>query len=358
MQTPGHAAQAAPMPARGYAAQAADAPLAPFTFTRRAVGPRDVQVAIDFCGICHSDIHFARNEWGFTAYPCVPGHEIIGRVVSTGPEVTRLKPGQRVGVGCFVNSCRKCGRCRSGFENYCENGVTMTYGSMEADGVTPTLGGYATQIVVDDHFVFTLPDGLDPAASAPLLCAGITTYTPLRDAGITEGSRVAVMGLGGLGHMGVKLAASFGAEVTVFSRSPEKEADARKLGAHEFVLTSRPGAFDALAGRYDGILDTISAKHDLTPAVTCLKAGGTLMLVGAAAEPLEFSPLPLLFAGRRITGSLVGGVPDTQALLDHCGRHGITSDIELIAPSQINEAYERTLKGDVKYRFVIDCSKL
>jgi uncharacterized zinc-type alcohol dehydrogenase-like protein len=346
------------MQTRGYAARAADAPLAPFAFERREVGGRDVQVAIDFCGICHSDIHFARNEWGFTTYPCVPGHEIIGRVVATGASVTGFTPGQRVGVGCFVDSCGHCGSCRAGHENYCETGNTMTYGSMEADGVTPTYGGYATQIIVNEHFVFRLPDGLDPAASAPLLCAGITTYTPLRAAGITRGSRVAVMGLGGLGHMGVKLAASFGAEVTVLSRSADKEADARRLGAHEFVLTSRPGAIEALAGRYDGILDTISARHDLTAAVNCLKPGGTLMLVGAAAEPLEFNALPLLFGGRRIVGSLVGGVPDTQAMLDHCGEHGITSDIELITPEQINEAYERTLKGDVKYRFVIDCSTL
>jgi len=345
------------MQTKGYAAQAANTPLAPFSFSRREIGPRDVQVAIDFCGICHSDIHFTRNEWGFTAFPAVPGHEIIGRVVATGPDVTRLKAGQRVGVGCFINSCRTCGSCGSGHENYCEKGVTMTYGSMEADGVTPTLGGYATGIVVDEHFVFTIPDNLDAAASAPLLCAGITTYTPLREAGIGKGSRVAVMGLGGLGHMGVKLAASFGAEVTVLSRSPEKEADAKKLGAHEFVLTSKPGAFDALAGRFDAVLDTISAKHDLTAAVNALKPGGTLMLVGAAAEPLEFAALPLLFAGRKISGSLVGGVPDTQAMLDHCGTHNIVSDIELITPSQINEAYERTLKGDVKYRFVIDCSQ-
>jgi uncharacterized zinc-type alcohol dehydrogenase-like protein len=346
------------MQTKGYAAQSADTPLAPFTFARREIGPRDVQVAIDFCGICHSDIHFARNEWGFTVYPAVPGHEIIGRVVATGAAVTRLKPGQRVGVGCFVNSCRGCGRCLSGQENYCEKGVTMTYGSMEPDGVTPTWGGYAQQIVVDDHFVFTLPDGLDPAGAAPLLCAGITTFTPLRQAGITQGSRVAVMGLGGLGHMAVKLAASFGAEVAVLSRSADKEADARRLGAHEFVLTSKAGALDALAGRFDAVVDTISAQHDLTPAVNALKPGGTVALLGAAAEPLSFSPLPLLFGGKRIVGSLVGNIADTQVMLDHCGRHGIVSDIELITPDQINAAYERTLKGDVKYRFVIDCSKI
>jgi uncharacterized zinc-type alcohol dehydrogenase-like protein len=345
------------MHTRGYAAPAADLPLAPFTFARRELGDRDVQVAIDFCGICHSDIHFARNEWGFTTYPCVPGHEIIGRVVATGPSVARLRAGQRVGVGCFVDSCGRCDRCRSGHENYCENGVTMTYGSMEADGTTPTYGGYATDIVVDDHFVFTLPEGLDAAASAPLLCAGITTYTPLREAGIGAGARVAVMGLGGLGHMAVKLAASFGAEVSVLSRSPEKEGDARRLGATDFVLTRTAGALDALAGRYDAVVDTISARHDLTAALNCLKPGGTLMLVGASPEPLEFNAMPLLFGGRRIVGSLVGGVPDTQAMLDHCGRHSIVSDIELIAPHEINTAYDRTLKGDVKYRFVIDCSK-
>jgi uncharacterized zinc-type alcohol dehydrogenase-like protein len=346
------------MQTRGYAAHAHDQPLAPFTFARRAVGDRDVLVAIDFCGICHSDIHFARNEWGFTTYPCVPGHEIIGRVVATGPSVTRLAAGQRVGVGCFVNSCGHCGRCRSGHENYCENGMTMTYGSMEADGITPTYGGYATQIVVDEHFVFTLPDGLDAAASAPLLCAGITTYTPLREAGIGAGARVAVMGLGGLGHMAVKLARSFGAEVSVLSRSPEKERDARRLGATEFVLTGAAGAMDSLAGRYDAVVDTISAPHDLTGPLNTLKARGTLMLVGASPEPLAFNPMPLLFGGRRIVGSLVGGVADTQAMLDHCGRHGIVSDIETIAPEEINTAYERTLAGDVKYRFVIDCRTL
>jgi uncharacterized zinc-type alcohol dehydrogenase-like protein len=346
------------MQTRTYASHGPDQPLVPFTLSRRPLGERDVQVAIDYCGICHSDIHFARNEWGFTTYPCVPGHEIIGRVVTAGASVTRLTPGQRVGVGCFVDSCNRCAPCRSGHENYCETGVTMTYGSMEPDGITPTYGGYATQIVVNEHFVFTVPDALDAAAAAPLLCAGITTYTPLREAGIAAGARAAVMGLGGLGHMAVKLAASFGAEVAVLSRSPEKEDDARRLGANDFVLTRTADPLETLAGRYDAIVDTISARHDLTGPLTWLKPGGTLMLVGAAPEPLEFSAMPLLFGGRRIVGSLVGGVPDTQAMLDHCGRHSIVSDIELIAPEQINTAYERTLRGDVKYRFVIDCSKL
>lgn len=341
----------------GYAAQAATTPMTPFEFERREPGDRDVQVEIDFCGVCHSDIHSARNEWGMTTYPCVPGHEIIGRVVKTGKDATRFSVGQRVGVGCFVDSCGTCASCTRGRENYCENGFTMTYGSMDLDGKTPTFGGYSKQIVVDEHFVLRLPDGLDPAASAPLLCAGITTYSPLRKVGLTKGSRVAVMGLGGLGHMGVKLAASFGAEVTVFSRSPHKEADAKALGAHEFVLTNVDGALDSLAGRYDAILDTISAKHDINGPLNCLKQEGTMILVGASPEVLDLAAFPLIFGNRTIMGSLVGGIPETQEMLDHCAAHGITCDIELITPAGINDAFERTLTGDVKYRFVIDCSK-
>jgi len=345
------------MQTRGYAAQSANTPLAPFQFERRSLGDRDVQISIDFCGICHSDIHFARNEWGMTTFPCVPGHEIIGRVEKTGKDVKKFKPGQRVGVGCFVNSCRKCASCKSGNENYCETGFTMTYGSFDTDGKTPTFGGYSNQIVVDKHFVLNVPENLDPAACAPLLCAGITTYSPLRHAGVTKGSRVAVMGLGGLGHMAVKLAASFGAEVTVLSRSPEKKADAIKLGAHEFVLTNVEGALSKLANRYDAILDTISAKHDINGPLGCLKRDGTLMLVGASPETLDLSPFSLIFGRRKVIGSLVGGIPETQEMLDHCGAHNIASDIELTTPEGINEAYERTLKGDVKYRFVIDCTK-
>ena len=342
---------------KGYAAASANTPLAPFAFERRTPGDRDVQIAIDFCGICHSDIHFTRNEWGATAYPAVPGHEIIGRVVKAGREVKKFRQGQRVGVGCFVNSCGRCGSCKAGHENYCEVGPVMTYGSVEPDGVTPTFGGYSRDIVVDERFVLSIPETLDPAGAAPLLCAGITTYVPLRQADVTKGARVGIVGLGGLGHMGVKLAASFGAEVTVFSRSPEKEADAKRLGASEFVLTKNPAALEALAGRYDAILDTISARHDLTATLNCLKAHGTLIVVGASPDGVEFSPFPLLFGGRKIVGSLVGGIPDTQAMLDHCGTHGIVSDIEMIRPDQINEAFDRTVSGDVKYRFVIDCTK-
>jgi uncharacterized zinc-type alcohol dehydrogenase-like protein len=345
------------MQTRGYAAQSAHTPLAPFQFERRTPGDRDVQIAIDFCGICHSDIHFARNEWGMTTFPCLPGHEIIGRVVRTGKDVSSFSAGQRVGVGCFVNSCRTCDSCKTGNENYCENGFTMTYGSVDVDGKSPTFGGYSNQIVVDEHFVLNVPENLDAAGTAPLLCAGITTYAPLRHAGVTKGSRVAVMGLGGLGHMGVKLAASFGAEVTVLSRSADKQADAKKLGAHEFVLTNSEGALTKLANRYDAILDTISAKHDINGPLGCLKRDGTLMIVGASPEPLDLSVFPLIFGRRKVTSSLVGGIPETQEMLDHCGKHGITSDIELTTPEGINAAFERTLKGQVKYRFVIDCTK-
>lgn len=345
------------MKTKGYATHAADQPLVPFEFERRSLGDRDVHIEIEFCGICHSDIHFARDEWGMAIFPCVPGHEIIGRVVKTGKDATRFREGQRVGVGCLVGSCRRCGSCSAGSEHQCENGFTMTYGSMEGDGKTPTFGGYSNHIVVDEHFVLSIPESLDPPGAAPLLCAGITTYSPLRELGLGKGSRVAVMGLGGLGHMGVKLAASFGADVTVLSRSPGKQADAVKLGAHEFVLATSEGALAKLAGRYDAILDTISAKHDINGALNCLKPKGTLILVGAPPEALEVNAFALIFGKRRIMGSLIGGLPETQEMLDHCGAHAITSDVETITPGQINEAFERTLKGDVKYRFVIDCKQ-
>jgi alcohol dehydrogenase (NADP+) len=346
------------MRVRGYAAQTADSSLAPWEFERRSTGAHDVRIDIEHCGICHSDIHFARNEWQFTTYPCVPGHEIIGRVVEVGPSVTRHRVGDLVGVGCFVDSCRVCGSCKEGEESYCEAGARMTYGSFEADGVTPTYGGYSTQIVVTEDFVLRIPASLDPVATAPLLCAGITTYAPLRHLGVTKGSRVAVMGLGGLGHMGVKLAASFGAEVTVLSHSPSKKADALRLGAHEFVLTSGPEALAPLAGRFDVILDTVSAVHDINGPLTCLRRDGTLSLVGAAPEPIPVAAFPLIMGRRKVMGSLVGGLPETQEMLDHCAAHGITADVERITPDQINEAYDRAVNGDVKYRFVIDCTKL
>ncbi|MEQ1857394.1 MAG: NAD(P)-dependent alcohol dehydrogenase, partial [Longimicrobiales bacterium] len=269
----------------------------------------------------------------------------------------RYAKGDQVGVGCFVDSCRTCGSCKDGLENYCESGVRSTYGGVEADGTTPTYGGYSTQIVVDERFVLRIPASLDPAGAAPLLCAGITTYSPLRHVGVTKGTRVAVMGLGGLGHMGVKLAASFGAEVTVLSHSASKKADAERLGAHDFVLTSGKGALAPLAGRFDVILDTISAEHDVNGPLNCLKRDGTLIMVGASPTPIPLATFPLIRGRRSIMGSLVGGLPETQEMLDHCGKHGITSDIEQITPAQINGAFDRAVRGDVKYRFVIDCTK-
>ncbi len=345
------------MKVRGYAAPSATSPLAPWEFERRGPGKKDVRIQIEHCGICHSDIHFARNEWQFTVYPCVPGHEIVGRVVEVGGGVTRHRKGDLVGVGCFVDSCRTCASCKDGLENYCEKGVRMTYGSLEADGKTPTYGGYATQIVVDEDFVLKMPASLDPAAAAPLLCAGITTYSPLRHVGVSSGMRVGVMGLGGLGHMGVKLAASFGAEVTVLSHSASKAADAQRLGAHDFVLTNKDNALASLAGRFDVMLDTVSAEHDVGSYLNCLKRDGTLIMVGASPHPVSIAVFSLIFGRRSILGSLVGGLPQTQEMLDHCGKHGITSDIEKIAPEQINEAYDRAVRGAVKYRFVIDCTK-
>lgn len=345
------------MRVKAYAAHAADQPLKPYQIERRDPGPKDVEIQIDHCGICHSDIHFARNEWQMTTYPCVPGHEIIGRVTRVGKDVTKYKEGDVVGVGCFVDSCRECSSCQEHLENYCESGVTMTYGSLEKDGKTPTFGGYSTHIVTDEHFVLRIPNGLDPAGAAPLLCAGITTWSPLRHVGVGRGHHVAILGLGGLGHMGVKLARSLGAEVTVLSRSPSKKADAEKLGATDFVLTQDPAVWGSLANRFDYVLDTVSAKHDIASALGTLKRDGTLIMVGAAPMPLDLPVFSLILARRKLIGSLVGGLRETQEMLDHCGEHGITSDIERTTPDKINEAYERTLAGDVKYRFVIDCAK-
>jgi uncharacterized zinc-type alcohol dehydrogenase-like protein len=345
------------MRVNGYAATAPQAPLAPFQFERRSPGVKDVQIEIDHCGICHTDIHFARNDWGFTQYPCVPGHEIIGRVTAVGGEVTKYRVGDRVGVGCFVQSCRECGSCREGLENYCEKGVVFTYNGVDSDG-SVTRGGYSTDIVVDEHFVFSIPDTLDPAAAAPLLCAGITTYSPLRTVQLSRGDSIAVMGLGGLGHMAVQFAAAMGAEVTVLSRSAEKARDAAKLGAHDFVNTRAEGALDRHAGRFRYIIDTVAVEHDITSPLAALQRDGTLVMLGVSAAPLAVGVFPLVFGRRRLMGSLVGGVPETQEMLDFCGANGIACEIERIGPADINGAFERTLRGDVKYRFVIDCQQM
>ncbi|MCB0333309.1 MAG: NAD(P)-dependent alcohol dehydrogenase [Bdellovibrionales bacterium] len=345
------------MDTKAYANHGPDKPFVPYSFVRRAPGPKDVAISITYCGICHSDIHTARSEWGDAFYPCVPGHEIIGTVQSVGNEVTKFSVGQTVGVGCLVDSCRTCSSCKEGLEQYCENEKVPTYNAALPNG-DYTKGGYSNFIVVDEDFVLRIPENLDPAAAAPLLCAGITTYSPLRHVGVQKGHKVAILGLGGLGHMGVKLANSFGAEVTVLSRSPHKQADAERLGASKFLLTTDEEAVAKHAGYFDFILDTVSAPHDLGQALGMMKREGKLILVGASERPLELEPFPLILARRCIMGSLIGGLPETQEMLDHCGDHNITSDIELIEPSYINEAYERVLKSDIKYRFVIDCTKL
>lgn len=342
---------------KAFANHAADKPFVPYTFERRSPREDDVAIDIEFCGICHSDIHTARSEWGPTPYPCVPGHEIVGRVSAVGTKVNIFKVGDKVGVGCLVDSCRACASCKEGLEQYCEVGFVGTYGSTTPDG-DYTKGGYSNHIVVDQRFVLKIPDNLDFAATAPLLCAGITTYSPLRHVGVGKGDKVAILGLGGLGHMGVKLAASFGADVTVLSRSPSKRKDAEKLGAHNFVLTTNESEVSRCARHFDYILDTVSAPHDIDQALGMLKRDGTLILVGASDKPLQLSAFSLILRRHKFMGSLIGGIPETQEMLDHCGKHNIVSDIEMIKPSQINEAFERTIKSDVKYRFVIDCKEL
>jgi uncharacterized zinc-type alcohol dehydrogenase-like protein len=341
-----------------YAAKRAGARLEPDFIERRPPGPRDVALDILYCGLCHSDIHQARDEWGNGLFPMVPGHEIVGRVRQVGAEVTRLRPGELAGVGCLVDSCRVCAPCRRGLEQFCEKGPAFTYNGTEMDRTTPTYGGYSTDVVVDEAFVLKIPAGLDPAGAAPLLCAGITTYSPLRLWNCKAGDRVAVAGLGGLGHMAVKLAASMGAEVTTLSTSRAKEADARRLGAAAFELTKDAEAFTRLAGRFDLVIDTVSAPHDYNACLGLLRPQGTLVVVGVPTEPSPVSAFSLILGNRRIAGSMIGGLAETQEMLDYCGRHGIVSDIETIPIQQINEAYERTIRGDVRYRFVIDIASL
>jgi uncharacterized zinc-type alcohol dehydrogenase-like protein len=342
----------------GYAAEDAATPLAPFSFERREVGSHDVLIEILYCGVCHSDIHQVRNEWGNSIYPMVPGHEIVGRVARVGTGVTRFKEGDLAGVGCFVDSCRVCRNCKEGEEQYCENHLVVTYNGTEKDEKTPTYGGYSSQIVVDENYTLKVPANLPLQNVAPLLCAGITTYSPLRRFKVGPGQKVGVVGLGGLGHMGVKLAASMGAEVTVFSTSPGKEEDARGLGAHHFVVTKDPAKLESLAGQFDFILDTVSASHDLNLYLNLLKREGALVLVGAPEKPLEVHAFSIITNGRTLAGSMIGGIRETQEMLDYCAENNITSDVEVIPIEQITEAYERTVKGDVRYRFVIDMKSL
>lgn len=343
------------IPARAWAAPSPNAPLAPWAFERRDLGPEDVRISIKFCGICHSDLHFARGEWGEQQYPAVPGHEIVGVVEAVGSAVTDHKVGDHVGVGCLVDSCRSCASCSEGLEQYCETGSTGTYMGIEAQTGRPTYGGYSDTIVVDRHFVLRMPAGVDLASTAPLLCAGITTYSPLRHWGAGPGKHVGVNGLGGLGHMAVKLAAAMGAEVTLFTTSAHKAADAARLGATRVVLSRDEDAMAAAAGSLDLIIDTVSVSHALDPLLGTLKRDGTLVLVGAPPEP---HPSPAVFSmvmrRRGIAGSLIGGIRETQEMLDFCAEHKIGADIELIPMREVNTAWERMLRSDVKYRFVLD----
>jgi alcohol dehydrogenase (NADP+) len=343
----------------GYAAQSAKDALSPHRFERRDPRPDDVVIEILYCGVCHSDLHTARNDWGWTTYPIVPGHEIIGRVVKVGQGVTRFKQGDPVGVGCMVDSCQHCEPCKHGEEQYCEEGSTYTYGATDRQDHTRTQGGYSEKIVVSEKFVLRIPEGLDLKGAAPLLCAGITTWSPLRHWGVNQGSRVAVIGLGGLGHMGLKLAKALGAEVTLFTRSKGKEQDACRLGADRIVLSSDDAQMSAVKGRFDLIIDTVPYVHDLNPYIPTLATSGTLVLVGylGGLEPF-LNSTPMVLGRKSVAGSLIGGIKETQEMLDFCGQHGITSDVEVINMQGINEAYERMLRSDVKYRFVIDMASL
>ncbi|MEO5955618.1 MAG: NAD(P)-dependent alcohol dehydrogenase [Nitrospiraceae bacterium] len=345
------------LPTIGYAALTAKAALQPFTFERRNVGPHDVLITITHCGICHSDIHQARDEWGGSIFPMVPGHEIVGTISQVGSMVTRFHLGETAGVGCFVDSCRTCGPCREGSEQYCDAGMLFTYSGLDKNGQV-TQGGYSTQIVVDEQYVLRIPSNLSPAGAAPLLCAGITTYSPLRHWGVGKYHKLAVVGLGGLGHMAVKIGKALGTDVTVLSTSERKRNDAIRLGAADFALTSDPKTFSRLHRRFDFILDTVSAPHNYNDYVNLLKTDGTMILVGAPDKPTLLEPFPLILHRRRIAGSVIGGIRETQEMLDFCATHGIESDIELIPIQQVNEAYERVLKGDVRYRFVIDLASL
>jgi uncharacterized zinc-type alcohol dehydrogenase-like protein len=343
---------------KAYAALTPTSPLVPFQLERREPGPKDVVIDVLFCGVCHSDIHQARDEWGGSLYPMVPGHEVLGRVSKVGAQVTAFKPGDLAGVGCMVNSCRTCAPCDRHLEQYCEKTPAWTYNGTEMDRSTRTYGGYSKQLVVAEAFALRIPVNLDPAGAAPLLCAGITTWSPLHTWKAGKGTRVGVVGLGGLGHMAVKLAAAMGAEVTLLSTSAGKEADARRLGAHEFGLTTEPATFKRFAGRFDLIIDAVSAPHDYNAYLALLRLDGTMVLLGVPPAPTPVHAFSLLSGRRRLAGSMIGGIKETQEMLDFCGAHKLTADVEVIPMEQINTAYERMMKGDVRYRFSIDLATL
>ncbi|MDE2214854.1 MAG: NAD(P)-dependent alcohol dehydrogenase [Candidatus Omnitrophica bacterium] len=345
----------------GYANHSATDKLVPFTFERRDPRGQDVVIDIKYCGVCHSDIHFARNEWGWTTYPFVPGHEIIGRVKSVGNKVSKFKAGDLVGVGCMVDSCRHCASCEEGLEQYCENGFTGTYGGDDKIGGTQhpkTFGGYSNIITADEHFVLRVPENLDPAGAAPLLCAGITTYSPLNHWKVSAGQKVGIIGLGGLGHMGVKFAHAMGAHVVMITTSPEKGADAKKLGANEVLISKDAKAMEAAQNKFDFLLNTIPVGHDVDPYMLLLKRDAVMVVVGSVEPLKKVDGINFIFKRRSMAGSLIGGIPETQEMLDFCGKHDITCEIEKIAIKDINTAYDRTVKGDVKYRFVIDMASL
>lgn len=344
--------------AKGYGAHSATEPLGPLNFERRDLRPHDVQIEILYCGVCHSDLHTVRSEWGPAAYPCVPGHEIIGRVTNVGSEGTKFKAGDLAGVGCLVDSCTECANCKQGLEQYCAEGATFTYNSPDRIDGTNTMGGYSNTIIAKDDFVLSISDKLPLEGVAPLLCAGITTYSPLKHWKVGKGHKVGILGLGGLGHMAVKFAASFGAEVTMLSTSPSKEVDAKRLGAHNFVLTKDKEQLKQYGNYFDFIIDTVSAPHDYNMYLNLLNTNGTMICVGVPPEPTEILGFNLIFNRRSVAGSLIGGLPETQEMLDYCALHGITSDVEVIDIKDINTAYERMLNGDVRYRFVIDMSTL
>jgi uncharacterized zinc-type alcohol dehydrogenase-like protein len=342
---------------KGFATNGPEAKFAPFEFTRREVGANDILIDIQYCGICHSDIHQAKNEWPDTLpamYPMVPGHEIVGRISQVGDAVTKFKAGDIAGIGCFIDSCRECQGCTSGHEQYCIKGAAFTYNGTEMDRATPTYGGYSNKYVVDEKYALKVTATGDLSGIAPLLCAGITTYSPLKRFNVGPGQKVGVVGLGGLGHMGVKLAKAMGADVTVFSTTPGKEADAKALGADSFVLSRDPEAMEPLRNSFNFILDTVSASHELTPYLSLLGMNGTMVVVGVPPEPTSINQSSLIMGNRILAGSLIGGIPETQEMLDFCAEHGVTADVEVITPDRIEEAYDRTLKSDVRYRFVID----